>query len=186
MKKTPLFKQLLQAQNGDELAKVGIFKKFLPCIKGFSKKLNYEEAETDLTIFLLEFINKINLKKFENRSEGEIVIYIHRAFKCKYINTLKQLINKKIETADLETDIMCCDHYAEIEPEYIFYLLIDLTDLQRKIIIGKYENDYTDIEIAELYGVSRQTINKQKKKAIEKIKSKLSLEEVSNNGRTII
>lgn len=88
MKKSLLHEQFSQAQNGDELSKVEIYKKFLPCIKGFGRKLNYEEAETDLIIFLLEFIKKIDLKKFETRSDGEIVLYVHRAIKCRYINIL--------------------------------------------------------------------------------------------------
>ncbi|WP_326911552.1 BhlA/UviB family holin-like peptide [Sedimentibacter sp. MB31-C6] len=38
-------------------------------MKKFGRKLFYEEAETDLTIFLLEFINKVNLEKFKSRKD---------------------------------------------------------------------------------------------------------------------
>lgn len=58
-----LYEQFVKAQNGNETAKIEIYKKFLPCIRGYGRKLFYEEAVTDLTIFLLEFIIKVDVKK---------------------------------------------------------------------------------------------------------------------------
>lgn len=80
MKKT-LYELFKMGQNGDEKAKIELYKKFLPRIKKFGRKLLYEEAETDLIILLLEFINKANLEKFQDRKDEEIDSYMYRFFK---------------------------------------------------------------------------------------------------------
>lgn len=176
MKKT-LYELFKMAQNENDLAKMKLYKKFLPCIKGYSRRLFYEEAETDLTIHLLEFIKKVDLEKFKNRKDGEIVNYMQKSFKSKYINILKQIINKNIETTLLETEFACFDCYKKLEEEDFFELIKHLNDIQKKIIFGKYEYDYTDDELAVICGVSRPTISKQKKKAITSLKYKLKSEE---------
>ncbi len=185
MKKT-LYELFKMAQDGNDLAKMELYKKFLPCIRGFGRKLFYEEAETDLTIHLLEFIKKIDLEKFKNRKDGEIVNYMQASFKSKYINMLKQIINKNIETTILETEFMCFDCYKRLEEEQFFRLLKDLNQIQKKIIIGKYVYDYTDDELAVICETSRQTISKQKKKAITILKNKLISEEDSIYGRKVV
>lgn len=173
MKKT-LYEVFKMAQEGNNIAKMYLYKKFLPCIEGFGRKLFYEEAETDLTIYLLEFIKKMNLEKFKNRNDGEIVNYVHLAFKSKYLNILRKIINKKIETTIFETDFVYFDRYETIEEEHFFRLLKELNYIQKKIIIGKYVYDYSDVELASILNVSRQTISKQKKKALTLLKNKLS------------
>jgi len=173
MEKSLLYDLFVQAKDSSEVAKIEIYKKFLPCIKEFAKKLPYEESETDLVIFLLEFINNISLKKIENRSDGEIVLYVQNAIKCRYINILKALNNKKIEIVALEIDIGYYDYYEEIELDYISWLLSGLSDMQKKIIIGKYLYNYSNIKLSEICGISRQAVSRQRKKAIEIINLKL-------------
>jgi hypothetical protein len=163
-----LFKK---AKEGDENAKVELYFKFLPCIKSFAKKLHYEESETDLTIFFLEFINKINLKKFYKRKNEEIDSYVNRAIKNKYINIVRENINKKIITTPLEdvileTYLFNYDYYEKLENEYIFALMQNSNNIQKKIIIGKYIYDYSDVELTIILDVSRQTIYNNKKKAL--------------------
>ncbi len=107
---------------------------------------------------MLEFINKVNLEKFQNRKDEEIDSYMYKVFKNKYINILRQVINKNIETTILETDFICYDRYEKLEEKYIFELMKNLNDIQKKIIIGKYIYGNSDIELAVLLNVSRQTI----------------------------
>lgn len=119
------------AKHGDDNSKLELYKKFLPCIKGFGKKLYYEESETDLTIYLLEFINKLNVDKFKNRSDGEIVNYMHSVFKNKFINIVKQKVKKNIEFTNLETNITYCDNYENLETENILKLIKSLNIIQK-------------------------------------------------------
>lgn len=68
----------LNAANEDEEAIVVIIKKFMPTILKFSRELNYEEAETDLIIGLLEKLPKISSKIVVNTHEGVVVNYIYQ------------------------------------------------------------------------------------------------------------
>ncbi len=60
-----LYEILKKAQNGSEEHVIELYNKFLPLIKGYGRKLNYEEAESDLIIFLLEYIIKPTLINLE-------------------------------------------------------------------------------------------------------------------------
>jgi RNA polymerase sigma factor (sigma-70 family) len=184
MKKT-LYELFMMGKEGDEKAKLELYKKFLPRIKKFGRKLFYEEAETDLTIFLLEFINNVNLEKFQNREDEEIDSYIYKVFKNKYINILRQVINKNIETTIFETNFICYDCYEKLEEKYIFELMQNLNVIQKKIIIGKYVYDYSDIELAALLKVSRQTIYKNKKTALIILKDEIKKGD-NDYGRTVV
>ena len=152
-----------------------MYNKFSPLIKKYGKKLDYEEAESDLTIFLLESIKKIDLNKFKNRSDGEIVNYIKLIFKNKYIDLLRQLMNKKIETTmAFETELIFNDYYKNLEEEYFFSLIKHLSEIQRKIIIGRYYYGYSDDNLSKFFKISRQAVFKNRKRALELIKSKVN------------
>ncbi len=151
-----------------------LYYKFLPLIKGYGRKLNYEEAESDLIIFLLEYISKANFDKFRNRSDGEIVNYIKLLFKNKSIDILRKLMNKKIEIKIIDTEIIYNDYYKNLEEEYIFSLMKNLNDTQKKIIIGRYIYGYSDDELSKIFKISRQAVYKQRKKAIELIKIEIA------------
>lgn len=165
-----LLELLKDAQNGSSEAKEELYKKFLPYIRYYGKRMYYEEAQTDLTIFLLEFINKINLVKFEKRNEGEIKNYIKDFFISRFMDFGRKNINKNIEITAFETDFICNDCYEELERENFYRMLKNLKSIQKKIIIGKYVYNYTDIELAKIFHVSRQTIFNQKKKALQQLK----------------
>lgn len=169
-----LYEILKKAQNGSEEHVIELYNKFLPLIKGYGRKLNYEEAESDLIIFLLEYINKANFDKFRNRSDGEIVNYIKLLFKNKSIDILRKLMNKKIETKIIDTEIIYNDDYKNLEEEYIFSLMKNLNDTQKKIIIGRYIYGYSDDELSKIFKISRQAVYKQRKKAIELIKIEIA------------
>lgn len=169
-----LYETFKKAQNGSEEHVIKLYYKFLPLIKGYGRKLEYEEAESDFTIFLLEYINKMDLDKFKNRSDGEIVNYINLIFKNKYIDILRQSINKKIETTVIETVFICNDCYNKLEEEYIFSLMQSLNDIQRKIIVGRYLHGYSDNNLAKIFKISRQAVYKHRKKALKLIKIEMS------------
>ena len=54
-------------------------------------------------------------------------------------------------------------------------LFKDLTSYEREIIILSFIKNKTDIEIGNIYGCHRATINEHKKKAVNKIK-KIAIE----------
>ncbi|WP_326909791.1 sigma factor-like helix-turn-helix DNA-binding protein [Sedimentibacter sp. MB31-C6] len=115
----------------------------------------------------------MDLKKFENRQDGEIINYIKRFFRSKYIDIVRQNINKHIEITAFETDFICHDCYERLEEENFYRMLRNLNSIQKKIIIGKYMYNYSYKELTKILNVSRQTIYTQKKKALQKLKKEL-------------
>ncbi len=83
-------------------------------------------------------------------------------------------MNKKIETKIIDTEIIYNDDYKNLEEEYIFSLMKNLNDTQKKIIIGRYIYGYSDDELSKIFKISRQAVYKQRKKAIELIKIEIA------------
>ncbi len=169
-----LYEVFKKAQDGNKEYVLELYNKFLPLIKRYGRKLNYEEAESDLTIFLLEYIKNVDLNKFKNRNNGEIINYTKLTFKSKYIDILRQLINKKIETTIVETELIYNDCYKNLEKEYTLSLMKNLNDRQRKIIIGRYIHGYSDDKLSKIYKISRQSVYKHRKKALELMKAEIN------------
>lgn len=71
---TSLYNLILQSSEGDDKATIEILKKFHPLLNKYTKKLNYECANTDLVIALLEIIN--SLSKYDKS------IFMHNETPC--------------------------------------------------------------------------------------------------------
>ena len=61
-----------QAKNGDKSCMEKLIATFIPLIKKYSYKLNYEDAENDLIISLLQLIYDMPL----SNNDGQAVNYI--------------------------------------------------------------------------------------------------------------
>ena len=68
---------------------------------------------------------------------------MQKVFRNRYINIVRQ-DRKNIETTIIETDFICYDYYEKLEEEHIFGLMQNLSNMQKKIIIGKYVYNYSD------------------------------------------
>lgn len=61
--------------------------------------------------------------------------------------------------------------YPNFEDKLTVDTLINkLTKKEKTVIILKYFYEYSDVEIANIFGVSRQAINKTKNRALNKMK----------------
>lgn len=175
MNKT-LYELIENAQNNNNNALYTIIENFSPTIKKFSKKLNYEEAETDLTIFLITLIKKMNLSCFYLKGDGILVNYIHSAIKNKYIDIYRKNKNKDNVQVELIANLLeDKSNYNFDEAIIMKMLLADLTNIEKTVIIEIYYlgNKYKDI--AKKLKVSRQSIYNVKNKALSKIKHKLEI-----------
>lgn len=165
-----LYYLLTKAQSGDKDAILNILIKFRPTIKSFSRKLKYEEAETDLVIVLLETIRSINLDKFEPENEGALINFIHKVMKNKSVNLFKKNTLRTIIPVELDVTTIPdnCNFDSQI---FIAKLLNSLPTLQKEIIKKKFIYDYSDKEIAQLYGISRQAVNRTKNRALNNLRN---------------
>ncbi len=169
-----LYDLLNTAHNGNKDSIIELYLRFSKLIKKFSILANYEEAETDLVIFLLEFISNLDLKKLSNYSQGELVNYIHKSLKNHTYNLIKHNRRKQIDEAYIEYDLPFTDTYTQNELYDFLRFTKKLTSMQQKIIIGLYLYDYTVLELASIFKISRQAVNQNKLKALELIKSEIT------------
>ncbi|WP_129596241.1 RNA polymerase sigma factor [Anaerophilus nitritogenes] len=178
-----LYNLLQQAHNGHKEAVISIYLRFNPTIKKFSRKLRYEEAETDLIIALLELIRDINLNKLHMQSDGAIVNYIYRFLKNKSINLLKKNILQNLKTVPLESTIIS-DAKIHIDSMIFTSSLINsLPSLQREVIKRKFVQEFSDREIANLLGISRQAVNRAKNRGLHNLRKTLHLKEEENTWK---
>lgn len=170
-----LYDLIERSQGGNKDAILEIITRFNCLIKCISRKLKYDGSETDLVIFLIEIINKIPIhkdKRFLN--DGCIVKYINNSMKNKFIYLSKQ--NCKIKNVELNTDILSNETKTDIEEKIIFSEVLDkLPDIQKKVIIYLYINDYTVSDAASLLHITRQAVNQAKLRAFKVIKNSINM-----------
>lgn len=180
MDKKSLLEVLKLAKAGNQEAICYFIKKFQLLIKKFARQLNYDCAETDLIIYLLEFIKKMDIEKMEKLSEGELVNYIIRLLRNKKIDIYRKNC-LAIEEIHTEEDSYI-ENKLEIEEQMDLKQLIKtLPNKHRIVIISKYIYGYSDAEIGTSLGISRQAVNKLKNKALEKLKLQIKEEK---NGKS--
>jgi len=155
---------------GDEESILLIVEKFMPSIKKFARELSYPEAETDLIICLLEGLPKYSSKFTDDVEEGIVVSYIYRMLKNKKIDLFRKNVLRKSDDV-LNDDLL--QNVASTESFEDEFELLDslnmLTSKQKKIIVLKYYHGYSDDEISKLFNISRQSVNKIKIRALEKL-----------------
>ena len=179
MDKKSLQEVLKLAKGGNQEAICYFIKKFQLLIKKFARQLNYDCAETDLIIYLLEFIKKMDIEKMSRLSEGEIVNYIIKLLRNKKIDIYRK---NCLALEEIHTEEDCyVENKLEIEDQMDLNQLINtLPDKHRIVIVSKYIYGYSDAEIGTSLGISRQAVNKLKNKALEKLKLQIKEEE---NGK---
>ena len=148
-----------------------IIKEFLPIIKRVAYKLNYDGAETDIIICLIEAIYSLEYSKIEEFCAGQIVNYIAQIVRNNGVDLYRK---RKVYI-----DEIYIDNYIEISDAiyestgFVEYLEF-LNDKQQKVIIMKYFLGYSDIEIAKKLLISRQAVNKIKRGALKVLYYKLT------------
>ncbi|MDB0438054.1 hypothetical protein C4R89_00695 [Clostridioides difficile] len=161
---------ITEYQDGNNYLILSLLDKFKFLIKKISNKLDYECAETDLVIYLIELIKSIDTSKLLNKSDGALIKYINTSLNRKSIslyNRNKKFNTETIKYNDDRKSITPCSDTNELE---LYSLLNCLSDIQKKIIIDKYINNLTETEIACTLGISRQTVYSNKVKALSKLK----------------
>lgn len=178
-----LYSLLYEAHNGDKESIVIVFLRFHPTIKKFSKNLNYEEAETDLTIALLELIKYIDINGFSN-DDGQVVNYIYKFLKNKSIDLFRKHVLGYKPSLELNFDILPDDNIIDLDNKVFISILLDsLPIIQREVIKRKYIQGFSDNEISNLFGVSRQAVNRAKNKGLNNLRKALEKNGGGQNGR---
>lgn len=111
-----LIDSIIHAQQGCDSDMMFLVSKFSGILKKYARKLNYEDAEQDLTADFIELIHHIDIEKLNNTSDGAIVNFLIRSTYHYYVKRLQKERDRKV-------------------PEV--YCLDDLTDARRPNGIGQ-------------------------------------------------
>lgn len=177
-----LFDLVKKAQLDNKDSMLAIIEKFDPLIKKYSRKLEYDGANSDLIIALIETIKFIPIfKNDELKREEYIVGYINTSIKRKYIKLSKkniEILNKEIE---LEPDILLKITTEEtsqnlIDNRIFLNILLDkLSEYQHKIINKIFICNISEADLARQLNISRQSVNRLKNRALDNLR-KLAIE----------
>lgn len=171
-------KELIEkSKDGDKEALNEIVNRFKGTIKKFSRELNYEEAETDLIIGVIETIERIKLSNLELKNEGAIVNYIYNSISNKKTELYRKHVKGINEELEINLEITEDKSNYQVEDKIFIDNLLDLlTDIQRIILVEKFMKGYSDVEIANNLQISRQAVNKAKNRALKRLKRYLEQE----------
>lgn len=149
--------------------------KFNPLLRKYSRLLEYEDAYEDLLYCFIICIYKIPIYE-ENIKNNDIAIlaYIKTAIKNQYIYLSKKNLENKKRYLNYD-NVMAQqpDNTSSINLNskiFLWDLKNTLNTKEINLVYLKYYLQYSDKEIADLYNVSRQAINKRLKTIINKIK----------------
>lgn len=158
-------------KQGNKESIIEVIELFNPLLNKLERQSNHYDIKSELTLFIIELMDKL---PFENKKfchDKYIVSYISKSIKNKYIYLNKKACDQLNKENEINLEILKNDRVENNLDIILFRDLIkSLTHKEQEIIIYKYGLNYSDIEIAELFNISRQSVNKTKTRALNKLK----------------
>ncbi len=148
-----------------------MYKKFLPLIKKYSYYLNYEDAESDLTLKLVETLKRMP----DIKEKSKVTTYIHVTIKNEYIRLNKiKYFQKNMFTHNNDIIYNVKNNNNDYSILELMLITEKLSILERKVIKDIYISEISCQQIAEKMKLSRQYINKVKNNALIKLKKMIT------------
>lgn len=177
-----VYKLIQKTKTGDQISSVYLVDKFNPLLKKYASKLGYEDAYNDLILDFIELIKNFNISKLRDKSDGNIIAYLHVSIQHNYIKRLRNLIQLRciIPFSELsEGQANCVQKITQTKDSHIGLQISDLKNILSQhellIVYMVYYLGYSSQEIANIKKVSRQSVNQTKIRAINKIKTKVQI-----------
>lgn len=161
---------ILKVKNYDNKAFMQIYEVFKGLIIYFNRKMCCEDGASELTLFLLELLHRMDLSMFEDDESFGIHKYIVVALRNRFIDVSKKGrrdIHKTLPFIDVG---YYTDEYRD-EKIMLSDALKKLNKKQRRVIDYEFFKGYSEIEIAKLTGNSRQAVNSIKLRAFNTMKN---------------
>lgn len=172
-----LFNLIDNAQKGNKESMQKLFVMFTPLLKKYSNRTINEDAFSELTLSFLQCIKKIPLEKVDFKNDAKYILsYINFSIKNAYIHL-------NIETGKYKDKNIFYDEFNDLgsyninnvlEDFFLFnQLKLILTDDEYKLVYLRYKLVYSDIEIGQMMGITRQAVHKKLKKIYNKIQKSI-------------
>jgi RNA polymerase sigma factor (sigma-70 family) len=171
MNNMDLYEELNKAKKNDKDAIYEIIKDFSNTLKKISDSLHYEEANTDMIIELLKLIKNIDIKKFQGSSNRQIAKYINMHLSKRSLNLIKAKENQSLDYLEINYDILKDETIADVESIVCTSMLIEFLEKQQKnVSVMKFIHGYSEKDIAQILGISRQAVNRAKNRALNNLR----------------
>lgn len=146
-----------------------IYDEYIKLINYYSVKIGDEDANQELTVFLLELLYNAQLSKFDNDTSESLHRYIVVCIRNKYISLSKEKQKNEQNISVFYENQNKFSDYAETTV-FLKEWLDSLSIKQRLIIIYRYIYNYSDAEIAQQMKISRQAVCRLKNRGLENLK----------------
>lgn len=172
---------IIAAQNLDKDAMYEIITRFDPIISKYTRRMRYDEDfKSDMVLHLIETVYKIDLTKFRIPNDYALINYINNTLYHKYILLSKRQVGIRqsenhFENEDLEEWL----GIDESTTEDIDNVLLNntmkqvLTEREYSCVKLMVIEGLSSAEAAKLLGISRQTVNENKNRGLNKLKAAL-------------
>ena len=160
-------------QCGDQSAVLHLINRFSTMLKKYAQKLGTEDAYYDLQAEFIELILYLDCNKLRNTSDGAMVRYLSQSIYHAYIKLLRQLIDNKVPTISAseltdsilyQNSILYENHYNSFDVLPTLLTPQEADAFYQICILG-----YSAAELARRRGVTRQSVNQSKQRAILKL-----------------
>lgn len=146
-----------------------IYGEFKNLILFYSGKLGYEDATQELNIFLIELLYSVELENFSKDQTDGLHRYIAVSIRNEYIRLSGERQKYCSNNTEFyETDALCSD--LSYDAVLVDEAMSRLSGRQKEVIIYKYLYNYSDAEISQILGITRQAVNRLIRRGINDLK----------------
>lgn len=145
-----------------------LIERFEPLINSYCKKLfflEWDDAKQELCLAIIESVKSIPYCE----TDGQCITYITNAVRFKYCFWCKKNMTKE-KVEDLyaeEAEELYEENYRSIELRCDYDRTLSVVPEKQKKILLYALGGYSDCQIAEKMGISRQYVNRIKKKLVQ-------------------
>ncbi len=174
-----MMETIINAANGNEQDMVALIQQFAPLLHRYARKLNYEDAYFDLRYEFIKLIYDIAFNKADSIKEKYLVAYIQKSVIHAYYSLADKNSNhlRNLAFSDLTEGQ---NYYLQVKSAFVDehgqLLKSDLQSVLTKreyfVIDRVVLHDMSASEVAKECGVTRQSVNQTKKRALAKLKKK--------------
>lgn len=179
---------IIKSQKGDRDATLKLINKFMPLLKKYAFKLNYEDAYNDLIMDFMESLHNVHVENMKSKGEGSMVSYICTSIHSSYVKRLGKI--KKLQICIDYSELSEGEQYyieslsATNDSHFDFYVeslgeFLTVPELSVIKLVFYYGLSVNDI--AKFYCISRQAVNQTKNRALKKLKKFFMVQKVGEN-----
>lgn len=134
---------------------------------------NYEYAETDIVIALIELLKKIDLEKYKDNKA--IKFFIINSLANKRIDIFRKEVKGQEETLELKLDVI----FTKVDNDYSELIINDLIrefkPREKEIIQLAFFEGYSNIEISKKFNLTEQRIGQLKNKLLGSLRKSINI-----------